>query len=94
MDLEAAVQQTQGDAPEHPDSSSTTALAIPQQLFAQAMALPPDELQVTARMSSLSATEPSTTALALPPTQYASGLATEHSNSSDMDSEVVVSVIP
>ena len=45
-------------------------------------------------MSSLSATEPSTTALALPPTQYASGLATEHSNSSDMDSEVVFSVIP
>ena len=45
-------------------------------------------------MSSLSATEPSTTALALPPTQYANGLATEHSNSSDMDSEVVVSVIP
>ena len=35
--------------------------------------------QVAALMSSLSATEPSTTALELPPTQYASGLATEHS---------------
>ena len=38
--------------------------------------------------------EPSTTTLALPSTQYASGPSKEHSSSSDMDSAIVTNVLP